>query len=61
MYENQIALEEEKLKQDPTAEMQKLTEIYIAQGVNPDEAQTIAKDVMKRPETAYDIIIQHEL
>lgn len=61
MYEHQIALESEELKQYPEAEGAELALIYEARGLPKVEAQKIAMTIIKDPKKALDTLTREEL
>ena len=61
VYENQIRLERAEIEMWPEEEEEKLTVIYLAKGLSPEEAQLIAKRVMEDPEIALDTMAREEL
>ncbi len=61
LYEYQIGLEREELKQYPEAEAQELALIYGAKGLAPREAEQVAQKLVADPEQALDTLAREEL
>ena len=61
LYEYQIALERDELKQYPEAEAQELALIYAAKGLPPKEADRLAQRLVADPEHALDTLAREEL
>ncbi|MDQ6620191.1 MAG: VIT1/CCC1 transporter family protein [Pseudomonadota bacterium] len=61
LYEHQIALEREELRQYPEAEAQELALIYAAKGLPTREADRLAQRVIADPEHALDTLAREEL
>ncbi len=61
LYEHQIGLERDELKQYPEAEAQELALIYAAKGVPAREADRIAQRLIADPEHALDTLAREEL
>ncbi|HVJ74849.1 MAG TPA: VIT1/CCC1 transporter family protein [Casimicrobiaceae bacterium] len=61
LYEHQIALERDELKQYPEAEAQELALIYAAKGVPRKQAEQVAKRLVADPEHALDTLAREEL
>ena len=61
LFEYQIALEREELKEYPDAEAQELALIYKAKGLSGGEAQRVAKKLVADPEHALDTLAREEL
>jgi VIT1/CCC1 family predicted Fe2+/Mn2+ transporter len=61
LYEHQIALERDELKQYPEAEAQELALIYAAKGVPRRQAEQVAKRLVADPEHALDTLAREEL
>src|SRR6185436_19358735 len=61
LYEHQIALERDELKQYPEAEAQELALIYEAKGVPRRQAEQVAKRLVADPEHALDTLAREEL
>jgi VIT1/CCC1 family predicted Fe2+/Mn2+ transporter len=60
-YEREIAVEAEELREDPDAEQEELALIYRAKGLDAEEAEKIAKTIMKDSEVALDTMAREEL
>ena len=61
LYEYQIALERDELKQYPEAEAQELALIYAAKGLPVKQADRLAKRLVADPENALDTLAREEL
>ncbi|MEP7275825.1 MAG: VIT1/CCC1 transporter family protein, partial [Betaproteobacteria bacterium] len=61
LYEYQIALERDELKQYPEAEAQELALIYAAKGLPKKEAGRLAQRLIADPEHALDTLAREEL
>lgn len=61
LYEYQIALEKEELREYPEAEAEELALIYAARGLAMDEARTLAKRLVADPTHALDVLAREEL
>ncbi len=61
LYEYQIALERDELKQYPEAEAQELALIYAAKGLPPKQADRLARRLVADPENALDTLAREEL
>jgi VIT1/CCC1 family predicted Fe2+/Mn2+ transporter len=61
LYEYQITLERDELKQYPEAEAQELALIYAAKGLPPKQADRLAKRLVADPENALDTLAREEL
>lgn len=61
LYEHQIGLEREELKQYPEAEAQELALIYAAKGLPTKEADRLAHRLIADPEHALDTLAREEL
>jgi VIT1/CCC1 family predicted Fe2+/Mn2+ transporter len=61
LYEYQIALERDELKQYPEAEAQELALIYAAKGLPVKEAKRLANRLVADPEHALDTLAREEL
>ncbi len=60
-YEREIAVEAEELREDPDAEQEELALIYRAKGLDAEEAEKIAKTIMKDSSVALDTMAREEL
>ncbi len=61
LFEYQIALERDELKQYPEAEAQELALIYAAKGLPQKEATKLAKQIVADPAHALDTLAREEL
>ena len=61
MFEYQIGLERDELEQYPQEEAAELALIYVAKGMQPDEARRVADTLMQDPERALDTLAREEL
>ena len=61
LYEYQIGLERDELKQYPEAEAQELALIYAAKGLPAKEADKLAQRLVADPEHALDTLAREEL
>jgi vacuolar iron transporter family protein len=61
LYEYQIGLERDELKQYPEAEAQELALIYAAKGLPPKDADRLAQRLVADPEHALDTLAREEL
>jgi len=61
MFEYQIGLERDELDQYPQEEAAELALIYVAKGMQPDEARRVADTLMLDPERALDTLAREEL
>ena len=61
LFEYQIELERDELKQYPEAEAQELALIYAAKGLPRKEATKLAKQIVADPEHALDTLAREEL
>ncbi|HSG35683.1 MAG TPA: VIT1/CCC1 transporter family protein, partial [Sphingomonadaceae bacterium] len=61
MYEYQIGLEREELEHYPDAEAEELALIYKARGHAPDEAVSMARNLIADPEKALETLAREEL
>lgn len=61
LFEYQISLERDELKQYPEAEAQELALIYAAKGLPQREANKLAKQIVADPEQALDTLAREEL
>ncbi|HKN96073.1 MAG TPA: VIT1/CCC1 transporter family protein [Pseudonocardiaceae bacterium] len=60
-YEREIAVEAEELRDDPDAEFEELALIYRAKGLPAEEAEHVAKTIMKDSDVALDTMAREEL
>ena len=61
VYEHQIRMEEAELEEWPEEEAAELVLIYQAKGFQLDDAQSIAKHIMARPQVALETMVREEL
>jgi vacuolar iron transporter family protein len=61
LYEREIAVEREELAAFPEEELDELILIYQAKGLSEDEANALARRIMRRPESALDTLTREEL
>ncbi len=61
MYEYQIGLERDELRQYPDEEAEELALIYNARGMSLHEARSVAEEIMQDPEHALDVLAREEL
>jgi vacuolar iron transporter family protein len=61
LFEYQIGLERDELKQYPEAEAQELALIYTAKGLPQKQAKRLAKQIVADPEQALDTLAREEL
>jgi len=60
-YEREISVEADELRDDPEAEQEELALIYRAKGLDAEEAEKVAKTIMKDSEIALDTMAREEL
>ncbi|MBW8369332.1 MAG: VIT1/CCC1 transporter family protein [Arenimonas sp.] len=61
MFEYQIGLEADELEKYPEAEAEELALIYIARGMDPDQARAFATQLVGNPKQALDVLAREEL
>ncbi|PZO08669.1 MAG: hypothetical protein DCF27_07980 [Lysobacteraceae bacterium] len=61
MFEYQIGLEADELEKYPEAEAEELALIYIARGMDPDQARAFASQLVANPKQALDVLAREEL
>jgi VIT1/CCC1 family predicted Fe2+/Mn2+ transporter len=61
LFEYQIGLEADELKKYPEAEAEELALIYIARGMDPDQARSFARQLVATPAQALDVLAREEL
>lgn len=61
MYQYQIGLEADELKEYPEAEAEELALIYAARGMPIEEARVFANKLVADPETALEVLAREEL
>jgi len=60
-YQHEIELEAEELRDDPESEAEELALIYRAKGLTAEEADQVAKTIMKDQDAALDTMAREEL
>jgi len=60
-YQREIELEAEELREDPEAETEELALIYRAKGLDAEEAERVARTIMKDKDSALDTMVREEL
>jgi VIT1/CCC1 family predicted Fe2+/Mn2+ transporter len=60
-YQREISVEAAELRDDPEAEQEELALIYRAKGLDAEEAEQVAKTIMKDSEIALDTMAREEL
>jgi VIT1/CCC1 family predicted Fe2+/Mn2+ transporter len=61
VYEYQITIEKAELQEFPEEEEDELALIYEAKGIAPEDARSIAKQIMENPNAALDTMAREEL
>ena len=61
LYENQMQLEMEELETNPEGEQKELSLIYMAKGIDAEQAQRMAAEAMKDKAHAHDVLVKEEL
>src|SRR5262249_5177574 len=61
MYQYQIALEREELREYPDAEAEELALIYHARGVDLAQARAVSHALLAHPDKALDVLAREEL
>lgn len=61
MYEYQIALEREELREYPEEEAEELALIYQARGVELGQARAVSRSLLAHPDKALDVLAREEL
>ncbi|GAB2661378.1 VIT1/CCC1 transporter family protein [Arenimonas aestuarii] len=61
LFEYQIGLEADELRQYPDAEAEELALIYIARGMPEDQARGFARQLVQNPKQALDVLAREEL
>ena len=61
LFEYQIGLEADELKQYPDAEAEELALIYMARGMPPEQARDFARRLVADPKQALDVLAREEL
>jgi len=61
LIEREVAIERRELRVNAAAETEELAEMYVADGMSPEDATRAAADVMREPETALVVHARAEL
>ena len=61
LVEREVEVERQELAQEPEAELRELTGMYRAQGLTPEDADTVARILSKNPKVALDTHARLEL
>jgi VIT1/CCC1 family predicted Fe2+/Mn2+ transporter len=61
MFEYQIGLEADELANYPDAEAEELALIYIARGMDPEQARAFSAQLVAHPKQALDVLAREEL
>jgi VIT1/CCC1 family predicted Fe2+/Mn2+ transporter len=61
LSENQMELEMEELENNPEGEERELALIYLAKGIDEEQANKMAKEIMTNKELAHQMLIREEL
>ncbi|ADQ80127.1 protein of unknown function DUF125 transmembrane [Paludibacter propionicigenes WB4] len=61
LYENQMAIEMEELETNPEGEEKELALIYMAKGIPEDQANSMAREIMKDKTHAHEVLVKEEL
>lgn len=61
LYENQMQIEMEELETNPQGELKEIALIYIAKGIEKDQAYKMAEDIMSDKTKAHAILVKEEL
>ena len=61
LSENQMELEMEELETNPEGEERELALIYLAKGIEEEQAKKMAKDIMGNKELAHQMLVREEL
>ena len=61
LYSRQIAVEEEEIRDHPEDEIEELSLIYQARGVEASKAEEMARKIMADPKHAIDVLSREEL
>ena len=61
LYERQMALEMEEIKHDPETEARELQLIYMAKGIEQQQAGEMAHTILKNPLHAHEVLVKEEL
>ncbi|MCI0750663.1 MAG: VIT1/CCC1 transporter family protein [Flammeovirgaceae bacterium] len=61
LYENQMQIEMEELESNPEGEKRELALIYIAKGIEENQAHQMAEEIMKDKSHAHEVLVKEEL
>lgn len=61
LVQAEIAVERRELERDPEGELAELTALYEARGLDPETAESVARQLTSRPEVAWRIHVREEL
>ncbi|MDI1355125.1 MAG: VIT1/CCC1 transporter family protein [bacterium] len=61
LYENQMQIEMEELEANPEGEAREVALIYMAKGIPEEQARTMATEIMKHKDQAYELLVKEEL
>jgi vacuolar iron transporter family protein len=61
LHENQMQLEMEELETNPEDEQKELALIYIAKGIQEDQAREMAAGIMANKTNAHEVLVKEEL
>lgn len=61
LFQRELAVEAASLRHQPEAEVNELTGIYVARGIDPDVAEAMARNVMDSPELALQTHVREEI
>lgn len=61
LYQNQIGIEKQELEENPEEEMEELSLIYQAKGIETDAAMDMARRLLSEKHTALDTLAKEEL
>jgi VIT1/CCC1 family predicted Fe2+/Mn2+ transporter len=61
LFENELRIEREELREFPEEERDELEMIYRAKGVAPDAARALVDDIMRQSDVALDTLAREEL
>ncbi len=61
LFEKELAIEREHIRAAPAAEQATLARVYEAKGLHPEQARTVAAQLMADPDVALDTIAREQL
>ena len=61
LVERELEIERISIAENPEAELAELSAIYVARGLDPDQAQRVAAELMSDPEVALEVHAREEL